>query len=507
MPNKRPNLLYIFPDQFRQSSLGFWSKADFRHLHQGLSDPVHTPHLDEFAMQSTVLTHAVSNFPVCSPHRGSLFTGCYPNKSGVPLNCHSDRPISNLAAKQIGFTDVLAKQGYEVGYIGKWHLDYPTPNDPENEGQYVDPNQPAWDSYTEPQRRHGISYWYGYGTFDQHKNPHYYDNNGKRHEPQVWSAQHEADKAIEYLRNQDQQRDANKPFALFVSMNPPHSPYRSDQDCNAQDLAFYKDVPTEKLLIRENADLSMEKTACAPYYFANITGVDREFGRIIDELKRMGEWDNTLVVFSSDHGETLCSQGVNDAKNSIFHESISVPFLLKQPNQRTHQISNTLLSSPDIMPTILAQLGMEEHIPAYVQGRNLTINLPQSSINSSSLWQEANDASPTSALYIRNLDGKQDSSGKTTHYFAQSRGIKTHRYTLAFTIDATHNLESVLFFDDFIDPYQQVNLTFDPYGVVETRLLALLASELNRIEDPWAKQNVLPELMPYSNCKKAIYDQ
>jgi len=502
MPPKPPNLLYVFPDQFRQASLGLWSRAPYQHHHQGLPDPVHTPNLDAFAQQACVLTHAVSNFPVCSPHRGSLFSGCYPNKSGVPLNCHSGRPISNLPSDQQGFTDILAQQGYSVGYIGKWHLDWPTANDPEHPGEYVDPNRPAWDSYTEPHRRHGIDYWYGYGTFDQHHNPHYYDNQGKRHQPNQWSAEHEASQAVAYLDNLDGQRDPNKPFALFVAMNPPHSPYHQAQDCSAEDLPRYQHLAPYELLRRENAKWAMDKARCAPYYFANVSGVDRQFGRIIDRLIELDEWENTLIVFTSDHGETLCSHGLSDAKNSIFHESFCVPFIAKLPHQRAGTINPTLLSSPDIMPTVLALLGVE-HLPtSQVQGHNLAAFIKSETDNRNV------PLGPKSALYIRNIDGEVNPSGNVISYFAQSRGVKTHRYTLALTINPAYQLEQILFFDDELDPYQQHNLTFDPHGTVERDLLQQLADELSRIDDPWANLGVLADMLTYTRPKqKANHDQ
>lgn len=95
----KPNLLYIFPDQFRQMSMSLWNELLFKEHCSGKADPVYTPNLDNFSQQAYLLPNAVSNCPVCSPHRGSLFTGQYPNKSGVPLNCNSDRVISDLPAK------------------------------------------------------------------------------------------------------------------------------------------------------------------------------------------------------------------------------------------------------------------------------------------------------------------------------------------------------------------------------------------------------------------------
>ncbi len=492
---KKNNLLYVFPDQFRQMSLGLWNHSLFKNYCSGNPDPVHTPNLDQFAQQAFILPNAVSNCPVCSPHRGSLFTGQYPNKSGVPLNCNSERIISNLDERTTCLTDVLAESGYQVGYIGKWHLDFPLPNAPDKPGEFVDPNIPAWDSYTEPQRRHGIHYWYGYGTFDEHCNPHYYDTGGIRHEPKIWSAEYEADKAIEYLQNKNGERDSEAPFALFLSMNPPHSPYDSLEDCREQDLALYSDKSDESLLIRANANIALEKAKSARYYFANVSGVDREFGRVIQTLKEINEWDNTVVVFTSDHGETLCSQGITDAKNVVYEEAFLVPFLMKTASQKTPHISITPLNSPDIFPTILDELDLGGLCPADIAG-----------ISRSKAIRDINAIGSNSncSLYIRNLDGKIDEQGQVISYFPESRGIRTERYTFTLEIDRNYKLKSILLFDNQNDPYQLINIAWPSSDSLSQELLSELATELARIEDPWAEERILNDILPYphtQDCK------
>ena len=92
-------------------------------------------------------------------------------------------------------------------------------------------------------------------------------------------------------------RDTKKPFFIMVGMNPPHSPYRSLDDCMEEDFNLYKDRPLDSLLIRPNADAKMEKAESARYYFASVTGVDRAFGQILATLKEMGLDKNTIVVF------------------------------------------------------------------------------------------------------------------------------------------------------------------------------------------------------------------
>ena len=96
LPPQRPNVLYVFPDQFRNSAMGFWRDSLYRSHVRWQGDPVHTPRLNAFADEAAVFSQALSNCPVSSAHRGMLLTGLYPNKSGVSLNCNATRPISGL---------------------------------------------------------------------------------------------------------------------------------------------------------------------------------------------------------------------------------------------------------------------------------------------------------------------------------------------------------------------------------------------------------------------------
>lgn len=484
---KMPNVVYVFPDQFRKHAMSFWNTPEFEGAIRTQGDPVKTPELDKFAKEAVVFTNMVSNCPLCSPHRGMLFTGQFPGKSGVPLNCNSSRPVSSLREDAICISDVLDQKGYDLAYFGKWHLDFPTPNDPANPGNYVDPRRPAWDGYTEPEHRHGFDYWYSYGTWDVHKDPHYYNNDGKRFDPKEYSAKHEADEVISYLKNEKGQRDLNNPFAIFVSMNPPHNPYNSLDDCMEEDFDLYKDKTAAELLIRANVDLKMAKAQSAPYYFANVTGVDREFGRIIDQLKAMGEYENTIVVFTSDHGETMTSQGIKDAKNSIYTEAFEVPFLIRWPGLEKNRLDNLLMGSPDIMPTLLGLMGFEASIPEEVQGFNYA----------GTLLGDQHAVRPQSALYIRNVNGDKDENGQVISYFPIARGIKTHRYTLELAINKKYELVGTKFFDDDQDPYQLNNLPVDKNDPKVQALLKEMAYWLKHSDDPWFQQGVLSDWLTY----------
>ena len=486
---KFPNVIYVFPDQFRNQAMEFWGQEGFREHVNFRNDPVKTPRLNEFARQSVVLSAAQSNCPLSSPHRGSLLTGMYPNKSGVALNCNSTRPISSLREDVECVSDVFSKAGYDCAYFGKLHVDFPTPNDPEHPGEYVETQRPVWDAYTPKERRHGFNYWYSYGTFDEHKNPHYWDTEGKRHEPKEWSPLHEAKKVISYLKNEGNVRDTSKPFFIMVGMNPPHSPYRSLDDCMEEDYNLYKDQSLDSLLVRPNADAKMAKAQSTPYYFASVTGVDRAFGQILDALKELGMDENTIVVFSSDHGETMCSQRTNDPKNSPFSESMSVPFLVRYPGKIEPRVDDLMLSSPDIMPTLLGLAGLSESIPATVQGRNFAPLFYDA---------DAQVVRPTGALYIQNMDGEKNADGLVQTYFPASRGFKSTKYTLALYIDRKeHKLVKSLLFDDEKDPYQLNNLSLKEHPEVVKELCAEMAKVLKDIDDPWYKERILSDMIPY----------
>lgn len=486
---EHPNIIYVFPDQYRNQAMGFWSQDGFRERVNFRGDPVHTPHLDTFARQSVVLTSAQSNCPLSSPHRGMLLTGMYPNRSGVPLNCNSTRPISSLREDAECIGDVFGKAGYDCAYFGKLHADFPTPNDPEHLGQYVEEKSPVWDAYTPKDRRHGFNYWYSYGTFDEHKNPHYWDTDGKRHDPKEWSPLHESGRVVSYLKNEGKVRDPKKPFFIMVAMNPPHSPYRSLDDCEEQDFDIYKDQALDSLLIRPNVDLKMKKAKSAPYYFASVTGVDRAFGQILEALKEQGLDQNTVVVFASDHGETMCSQGTEDPKNSPYAESMNIPFLIRFPAQIKPRVDDLLLSSPDIMPTMLGLCGLGDSIPKEVQGRNYAPLF---------FDEKADMVRPTGALYIQNVDGVKNANGLVQTYFPSSRGIKTARYTLALYIDRkTKQLTKSLLFDDLKDPYQLYNLPLEENQEVVKQLYGEMGVLLKEIQDPWYTEKILADRILY----------
>ena len=482
---ERPNIIYVFPDQFRNQSLAFWNDEEYAEHVRWKADPVRTPNLDRFADEAVVLSRAVSTCPLSSPYRGMFLTGMYPERSGVTLNCMALRPESTLNPDAICISDVFAANGYSCGYIGKLHAETPMKNDPANPGHYVSDRNPEWDAYTPPERRHGFSYWYSYGTYDVHKDPHYWDTEGVRHDPHEYSVKHETDKAIEFLRNGNGERKEGAPFFLALAYNPPHSPYEKAEDCMHEDYAIYGDMDYSELYVRPNADTTLSKAPAARYYFANVTGVDREFGRLLDELERLGLDRNTIVVFTSDHGETMCSQGTLDPKNSIYTESFNVPFMIRYPEKIRHRVDSTMLSTTDIMPTMLALAGLEDEIPESAQGRNLA----------SILLEDGKECDiPDAALYIRNVDGEKDGNGIIHGFFPVARGVKTDRYSMEIAIGRDTTISRVLIFDDWNDPYQLENIPYKDNPELFAALCGKLEEKLEEADDVWHREGFMEKL-------------
>ncbi|SEG57081.1 sulfatase-like hydrolase/transferase [Vibrio hangzhouensis] len=469
-PKKKPNLLILFPDEMRTQSLGFMKQ-----------DRSITPNIDKLAKQGVFFRQAVSNFPLCTPFRGMLMTGQYPYRNGIQGNSHTGVPGNfgghdfgiELKRSDITWSDVLKEQGYSMGYIGKWHLDAPEPpfvpgyNNPLG-GRY-------WNDWTAPDRRHGFDFWYSYGTYDLHLTPMYWTNDTPRDKPIIvdqWSAEHEADIAISYLRNEGgKYRDNDKPFTLVVSMNPPHSPY--DQ-VPQKYLDKFDGETSESLNTRKNVDWDKEyDEGYGPKYFkeylAMVYGVDEQVGRIVDELDRLKLTEDTLVVMFSDHGCCLGSNG-HPTKNVHYEEAMRIPMIFRWPGTLNPNQDDILFSAPDIYPTMLGLMGLEEHIPGSVEGSNFA----------NTVKGLEGDERPTSQLYTFMPYGGQ-SFGR--------RGIRTGDYTLVADRKVGKPITYVLH-DNVNDPYQMKNIAEEQPMLVEKLISEELLPWLERTGDPWRPTEV-----------------
>lgn len=398
----RPNLVFLMADQFRGEALGCLQQ-----------EPVLTPNLDRLASEGILFTEAVSSYPVSSPARAMLMTGMYPMANGVTGNCNSQHtPYGvELPTGAVCWSDVLKQAGYATAYIGKWHLDAPR-------RPYVDTSNNrgtvAWNEWCPPERRHGFDYWMAYGTYDDHLRPMYWDTLAGRdefHYVDQWGPAYEADRAIEFIRTESVQSD--RPFALVVSMNPPHTGYELVPDAYKR---LYDSLDVEKLAARKPY-IPAKGTPQGDYfrkhirnYYACITGVDEQVGRIVQALKDCGQLDNTLIVFTSDHGVCMGGHGV-EGKNVFYEEAMRIPMICCWKGRLHPQRSNLPVTFADLCPTMLSLLGLEKQLPPTVQTRDWSCLLLQKHIQT---------PGKTFQPYYY-CEPSDSTSGR--------RGIRTSRYT------------------------------------------------------------------------------
>lgn len=461
---RRPNLVIVFPDQMRGSALGFLGE-----------EPVKTPRLDRFAAEAAVLPQAVSCYPVCSPFRASLMTGQYCFANHVWGNCNSKTTAAKceLPATAACWSDVLKADGYSLGYIGKWHLD--SPHQP-----YVDcannKGGVAWNEWCPPSRRHGFDFWYSYGTYDNHLRPLYWDTDAKRdgfHYVDQWGPEHEADQALRFIKNEGGKfRDPAKPFALVVSMNPPHTGYNL---VPKRYIEMYQDLDVEAAAKARPqvpaADTPMGRNfrKNLRFQYAQITGVDEQFGRILDGLKEAGVEGDTVVLFTSDHGDCLGAHG-ELTKNNPYEESMRIPMIVRWPGKIAPRREDLLAGSADLSPTVLDLLGLKAKIPAATEGMSLA----------PALLGQAGAPRPDSQLYLFVSDAWDEGEPDLS---AGRRGLRTLDYKLVLE-RKKGKPETVALYDRKADPNELHNVAADKPEVVQamrTRLEARLA----KIGDPW----------------------
>ncbi|KAF2330650.1 sulfatase family protein [Flavobacterium daemonense] len=452
-----PNLLIILADQWRGQALGFEGK-----------EPVKTPNVDKFAKESLVLTQMVSNYPVCSPARAMLMTGQYPIKNHVYSNVNSNSaPFGvELQKDAVCWSDILKQNGYFNGYIGKWHLDspykpyVPTSNNTE---------KVAWNEWTSPDRRHGFDYWYAYGTYDEHDKPMYWDTNDKRADFKYvnqWGPIHEADKALSFLKNEnDKIRKNGAPFSLVVSMNPPHSEYQTVPE---KYYNLYKDIPLKDLvkdpnIPAEGTEQGDQYRKDVRYYYANITGVDEQIGRILQGLKDQKLNENTIVIIMADHGNCLGKHS-EVSKNNIYEESLRIPFIVYWKGHILPGIDNTFLGSlPDIYPTLLELMGMKDKTPKDLDGKSYA-----------QYYLEGKGEKPAEQ-YILGAISSNNVSINTGF-----RGIRTADYKLAY-VRKKGKGEYVLY-DLKADPFELKNI-YNPDLPIVKKLQPSLIKWLEKTKD------------------------
>ena len=289
---QKPNIIYILTDQWRGSALGY------------AGDPnVKTPNLDKFAKESVNFKNAVSVAPVCTPHRAALLTGKFPTTTGMFLN------DLYLPSEELCMAEIFKTEGYNTAYWGKWHLD--------GHGR---------ENNVAPERRQGFDYWKGTECDHDYNKEHYYANN----DPVIKYWEGYSPFAITKDANQymsDHSKDS-KPFLLLISLATPHYPHDSAPK-------KYKDMyPQKDLKLAPNVPNEMKQKALKELqgYYGHCTATDEAIGTVLDQIKKLNLLDNTIIVFSADHGEMMGGHGVKPfVKQLAWDESIRIPFLIRYP--------------------------------------------------------------------------------------------------------------------------------------------------------------------------------
>ena len=413
---RQPNVIIVLPDQWRAQALGY------------AGDPnVKTPNLDRLANESINFTHAVAGMPVCCPTRASLMTGQRPLTTGVFLN---DVPLS---PQSLTLATSLAATGYDTGYIGKWHL-----------------NGGSRTGFVTRDRRLGFEYWKACECTHDYNRSVYHADSPAKLLWQGYDAIAQTEDAAQYIRSHEH---ADKPFFLVLSWGPPHSPYESAPQ---KYRAMY---PADNIVLRANVPKAQQaKTrAMLANYYAHCTALDDCLGTLRDTLKATGLDENTLLIFSSDHGDLLGSQGGRD-KQQPYDESIRVPLLMHWPaalGKAPRQL-DTLVSSEDIMPTILGLCGVA--IPGTVEGRDFS-DYMRGGKDPSDGAAVISCASPF-GQWTRKTGGRE------------YRGVRTVRYTYVRDLSGPW-----LLFDNDKDPFQETNLV---NSVAHAKIRGELDALLNR---------------------------
>ncbi|MCK4921345.1 MAG: sulfatase [Bacteroidales bacterium] len=418
---QQPNVIFLLTDQWRASALGY--NGD---------EIVQTPRLDEFSKSSVNFNNAVSVLPVCTPYRASLMTGRFPTSTGMFIN------DLYLPSEELCIAEIYNDAGYNTAYLGKWHLD----------GHGRRKNVAS-------ERRQGWTYWKGSECDHQYLREHYFDNDDARKKHwKGYSTYAIANEAKSYMAKYSQKQN---PFFLFVSIGTPHFPHHTAPK-EYMEMYF-----PEKLKLPPNVPEKQREKALKELqgYYAHCTATDKAIGEIIDATKELKIYDNTIIVFTSDHGEMMGAHNFCPyMKHQPYSESANVPFLISYPNigDNAGKTANAAITTPDILPSLLAMCDVD--IPSTIEGYDLSeiITQPELAPQRAALYM---NVSPFGIAFPSD----------------EYRAVRTADYTYV-----KNHTGALMLFDNHKDPYQMNNLINNSnYVQIEEKLDKQLMTELERI--------------------------
>ncbi|MDA0839174.1 MAG: sulfatase-like hydrolase/transferase [Planctomycetota bacterium] len=347
----QPNILFLMTDQMQGRVL----------------DPEHpciTPNFDKLAARGVRIRNAYTTNAVCSPARASLMTGLLPHSHGVltVTHCvHDDQ--CKLRTEHPHFAQRLSEAGYKTGYFGKWHVE--RSNELNKFGwQVVDPNPKAkakQNSTTQISLEKYIEGPEGY------RRSILYGVNDRSPDERMCGLTTMA--ASEFLGDA---LDGEEPWCCFASVIEPHDPFICGKEAfslyNAEDIELQPNVSDDLKgrpgLYRKAARIfehltTREKKEAAACYYAMVTEVDQQFGRLIDQVEAAGQLDNTVIILTSDHGELLGSHGIYMKNVTGYEEVYNIPMVVAGPGIAEGQVTDARVGLHDVAPT-LTELGQAE---------------------------------------------------------------------------------------------------------------------------------------------------
>jgi len=367
----KPNLLFILTDQQRADSLACYGNTH-----------VQVPHLNRLAQESFVFEHAYVSQPVCSPSRATLLTGAYPHTARVPA-CNIPLPTDIPTIAE------LVDDDYRCAWFGKWHLGDEIFAQRGFE-EWVGSEDSYRAHYSSPDRLAAFSNYHhfllaqglepdrevlGQRVFSRHFE-------ASRPE-ELTKATFLGERTADFIRN-----SGDRPFVAFVSYLEPHPPHTGPLNDLYDPAALpvgpsfrQKPEPNASLQNRVMAAYYMESEeygfdlrteagwrAVRARYWGNVSLVDRSVGKILAALEESGKAENTIVIFTSDHGEMVGDHGIL-GKCVLYEESVRVPLLIRDPRRgRKQTMIPGNASHIDLLPTLLDLMG--QPVPDHLQGES-----------------------------------------------------------------------------------------------------------------------------------------
>ena len=434
MADTRPNILRYCTDQQRFDTIG------------ALGNPlVKTPTIDKLVEDGVAFERAYCQSPICTPSRASFLTGMYPSR------VHNTRNGNDTFPDQPPLiTKLIADSGYDCGLIGKFHLT-------------------SAGKRTEPRLDDGYSFWkYSHAPRDDWEEGHDYaewakeqgaDINALREtEERVPAEVHQTtwatERAIEFI---DQER--NEPWLLSVNIYDPHPPfippkaYADKFDASEMPGPHFEPSDVETQAKLKDADFQDEVRSPEDHkakerqalYYAMIALIDDQFARILDHLEKTGQRDNTVIIFTSDHGETLGDHGLMFKGCRFYEGLVRVPLIISWPGQfKTGVRANGLVELLDKAATILdiAQVPL----PDYFQGKSLLPVLK-------------GEADPD---HIRDYVRSEYFDALSPYFTGGTGAFATMHRTDRYKLTVYHSLSSGELYDLQEDPWEHKNLWDSP---------------------------------------------